>query len=420
MGWEYLRERACNQMLSDYLQLPVPVRILCLGSFFNRAGSFVVIFLAIYASEQLGFGVPFATACIGVLGLGSMIGSFIGGQLADQIGRRTVMLIALFGGAILLALLSTVTNKWGFMACVGLFSLVADLYRPAAAAMLSDLVPIERRPHAFALMYISIILGFAIAPPLGGILASYSFQYLFWLDAITMAIFGVIILVAIRESQSQDAERGDVSSATTDNDRGGWRAAVSHMAADVPFVLFCVSTLLIALVFVQGFSTLPIHLRQLGYSNFQFGLLMSINGLLIFLVQLPLTHWLSRFNAMNMVVAGGLLISLGFGLTAIPGGTAFVALCIAVWTLGEILQAPFTQSIVSGLAPEHLKGNYQGLFTMCYATAVTFGAPLGGEVLHRLGPTALWTGVFLLALVAVAIYAAIHPLISKRLTTELS
>ena len=105
-------------MLRDYVQLPLPVRILCLGSLINRAGSFVLIFLAIYASEQLGFGVPFATACIGVLGLGSMAGSMLGGHLADRFGRRGVMLFALFGGALLLLLLGNVTNRWLFMLSV--------------------------------------------------------------------------------------------------------------------------------------------------------------------------------------------------------------------------------------------------------------------------------------------------------------
>ncbi|WP_372896869.1 MFS transporter, partial [Stieleria sp.] len=190
-------------MFRDYLQLPLPVRILCLGSLINRAGSFVLVFLSIYASEQLGFGVPFATACIGVLGLGSMAGSLLGGHLADKVGRRGVMLLALFGGAAILLLLSTVTNRWLFMLSVGVFALVADLYRPAAAAMIADLVSIDRRPHAFALMYISVNLGFAIAPPIGGLLAGYSFEWLFWIDAASMIAYGGIIALTIEETHQR-------------------------------------------------------------------------------------------------------------------------------------------------------------------------------------------------------------------------
>ncbi|MFN3190580.1 MAG: MDR family MFS transporter [Aureliella sp.] len=419
-------------LLRDYLELPLPVRILCFGSFVNRAGSFVVIFLSIYASEQLGFGVPFATACIGVLGFGSMLGSMAGGMLADRVGRRSVMLVALFGGATSLGLLSQVGNKWLFMLNVGLFAFVADLYRPAASAMIADLVDVSKRAHAFALMYISINLGFAIAPPVGGLLAGYSFQYLFWLDALTMTAFGAIICCLIPETLPKRTRDGlEVEDLHGDGPDGkllannandgrhvSWRAAFSRMKSDRAFLLFCLSTLLIGIVFVQGFSTLPLHLRKMGCSNIEFGLLMSINGVLIFLMQLPMTHWLSRFNAMTMVLVGGILISIGFGLTAISGSIAFAGLCIAVWTIGEIFQAPFKQSIVSDMAPDEMRGNYMGLFTMCYATALTIGAPLGGEVLHSLGPTVLWSGVFVVALAAVAVYAGIHPVITRRIAAK--
>ena len=181
-------------MYRDYLELPVVVRILCCGALINRAGSFVLIFLTIYASEELEFGVPFATACIGVLGFGSMIGAVLGGHFADLWGRRTVMLSALFGGGCVLVLLAELENRWAFMGAVGLFALVTDMYRPAAAAMIADVVSVNRRAHAFALMYIAINLGFAVAPPLGGWLADFSFRWLFWADALTM--FGAGIVVA--------------------------------------------------------------------------------------------------------------------------------------------------------------------------------------------------------------------------------
>ena len=63
----------------------------------NRAGAFFTIFLTIYLSEELGFGVPFATFAMGVAGLGAMLGASCGGQLADQSGRRPTIITAVFG-----------------------------------------------------------------------------------------------------------------------------------------------------------------------------------------------------------------------------------------------------------------------------------------------------------------------------------
>jgi MFS family permease len=320
------------------------------------------------------------------------------------------MLTALFGGAAMLLVLGSASNRWVFMLSVFVFALLSDMYRPAAAAMVADVVRVDRRHHAFALMYISINLGFAIAPPVGGLLAEYSFQWLFWGDALTMALYGVIVFARIPETLPRRASPvgavGDASPPPVQ--------AFTYMVRDVPFLVFCLATLLTALVFMQGFSTLPIYLRQSGLSNLEFGLLMSINGSLIFLLQLPMTQWLGRFNAMSVVIVGGILISLGYGLNAVGTGLWFFAISIAIWTSGEILQAPFTQSIVTALAPTALRARYMGVFNMCFATALTIGAPLGGAVLNRYGATTLWSSAFAIALIAVFLYLSIRPVITAR------
>ncbi|MGI9470861.1 MAG: hypothetical protein ACR2NZ_04980, partial [Rubripirellula sp.] len=56
-----------------------------------------------------------------------------------------------------------------------------------------------------------------------------------------------------------------------------------------------------------------------------------------------------------------------------------------------------------------------GLFNVCYSSAMTIGAPIGGLVLSRFGAPTLWFGTFAVALSAVAVYVAIHRSISLRL-----
>jgi predicted MFS family arabinose efflux permease len=117
---------AIQRMIRKYTGLSAPVHILCIGSFINRAGSFAFVFLTIYVSEQLGFGITFATQCFGVFGLGSIVASLVGGQLADRYGRRSIMLIALFGGAIILVVLGVVRSQLAFVTLVLLFALTMD------------------------------------------------------------------------------------------------------------------------------------------------------------------------------------------------------------------------------------------------------------------------------------------------------
>src|SRR2546426_5077141 len=134
-------------MLRKYWELPRTVHVLCIGTFVNRAGSFIIPFLALYLNERLGLGERFATRTMGLYGLGAIIASLAGGQLADWIGRRAVMLISLFGGAAAMLFLSRLSSGGAIMATVFALSLIAEMYRPAASAMIGDVVEPLRRPY---------------------------------------------------------------------------------------------------------------------------------------------------------------------------------------------------------------------------------------------------------------------------------
>ena len=265
-------------MFSQYANLPRAVYVLCLGTFVNRAGTFVVPFLTIYIGERMGLGVRFATAAMGVYGLGAIIGTVVGGHLADQLGRRIVMLLALSGSAAILIVYSFLGSAVGILVATLCFAVVGETYRPAAQAMVADLVEPAKRPHAYALIYVSINLGFAIGPLVGGLLAQYSFQWLFWGDAGTSFIFALIILFTIREtlprlrkastasapSTAHDAPDEEQAAAPAScesgeavdaNDRIGFIPALGHMLADRTFVMFCLGAFFIALVYMQAMST---------------------------------------------------------------------------------------------------------------------------------------------------------------------
>jgi predicted MFS family arabinose efflux permease len=399
-------------MLREYVDLPRPVHILCLGMFINRAGSFVLVFLTIYISEQLGHGEAFAAQCMGIFGFGSIFASLLGGQLADQIGRKTVMVSAMFGGAALLAVLSMATSKPAIAITILAYALVAETFRPACSAMLGDFTTPAQRPIAFGLFYISINLGFACGPPIGGILADISYTLLFFGDAATMAVFGVIIALLLPESKTLLTDETDAPLVKVSA-----MEAIRRILADGPFLMFCIATLLIAMVFMQSFSTLPLHIKRAGYNNTEFGALMAINGLMIFFVQLPLTHYLERYNAMSNLVVGGILIAIGFGLYFLPISLFVLIAAVLVWTLGEIMQAPFKQTVVTNLAPVALRARYLGLFSMCYSLALTIGAPLGGFVFEEYGPRALWKSCFCVATLGVAAYAIAYRSITSRCET---
>ncbi len=425
------------KMLKHYLGLPRSVHILCLGSFVNRAGAFVVIFLTLYLHRELDLGVQFATRAMGAWGVGSVLAALVGGHLADKIGRRTVMLFSMFGGAATLVILSFTTTSGAIMLLLPIFGLVSEMYRPAVSAMIADIVTPIQRSHAFGLMYVSINLGFAVGAALGGLIADHDFQWLFWGDALTAAAYGLVILVAIRETlpnRVSHIEKSDAASAVaTPNESDSpnsrvpddpvqgqrpvsLRAAALHIITDIPFVVFCLGTFLVGLVFMQSICTLPIYLEGMGFQPHVYGSLIAVNGLMIVCCQLPLTSLLGRYHRGGVLTLGAAILAVGFGLTAGAGALWHFALTIVIWTVGEMMMAPFSPAIVSDLAPISLRARYMGVSTMAFSGAAVVAAPLGGVILGHpgLGGVWLWVGTFVAGMTAAALFFSVRRQLAVR------
>lgn len=390
-------------MLRQYLDLPRTIHILCLGTFINRAGTFVMLFLTFYLQERRGLDGLFATQAIGLMGLGTLMASIVGGQLADTIGRKTVMMTSLLGGAAVLTVFGRITEPRMILAALWLFTFLADMYRPAVQAMLSDIATEEQRLPAFGLMYISINLGVAFAPLIGGLLATRAFEYLFWGDAATSAIYAVIIALFV--SETLGAKRID-NAATPSPKDSVWRA-YRRVFSDGVFVRFCLGTFLLSCVFMQGMSTLPLHMKSLGFGPDAYGRSIALNGLLVVLLQVPMSHGIARFPKRRMLMGAAVVTGVGFGLSGVAQSQIAFALTVVVWTMGELMQSPQVPSVVSELAPVDLRARYFGLLTMCYSGGNMIAAPIGGWVLAKLGAPWLWGGCVAMGVLSALLYSTV-------------
>ena len=414
-------------MIKQYITLPRPVLILCLGTFINRAGSMMVVFLTVYLKEELGLSLASATFAPAAYGAGALVAAVIGGHLADRIGRRIVMFGSMFGGGAILLLFGHLTSPWLIVGATGVFAMVMECYRPAASAMIADLVEPERRIHAFGLMYVSINLGFSIAPLLGSFLiANYSFLWLFRIDAFTAIAYAILILLTIAETlPSRRHVRVDVEAAEGDGpnseqrieDRGqtpsfSFGAAVRHILGDRPFLCYCLATLCICSVYSQAITTFPLYLAERGFDPEIYGMIIAVNGIMIVFLQLPVTAIIARRSRTNVMILAACLTAVGFGMIGVVSSVTLFVVSVVVWTLGEIMMAPLSSAIVSDMAPIELRARYMGAFTMCFSLGM-ITVPIAGFTLERLGSGWLWAGTLGMGLIAACLYAAIRTHIDR-------
>jgi MFS family permease len=357
-------------------ELPPTAWLLFAGTFVNRFGSFVTIFLVLYLKEQ-GYSTPQAGLAVSAYGLGSIGASLVGGHLADRLGRRNSIALSMFASATAMLALSQAETLPAIVTLAAFAGLAAEAYRPASGALLADLTPEGDRVTAFALYRLAINLGFAAGPAAAGLLAEQSFTALFIADAATSIVYGVVALVAFPHgprTAQQEERRGE-----------GFRT----VARDRGFLLFLAGSVTAAFVYMQHSSTFPLAVQDAGLSLALYGTLAALNGILIVVVELPLTSVTRRFRAQPVIALGWLLTGVGFALTGFAETAVAFALTVAIWTLGEIVSSPVEGAYVADLAPERLRGRYMGAWSFAWGIGLVTG-PLLGTALYAWRPDALW------------------------------
>jgi MFS family permease len=367
--------------------LPAVFWYLWTGTLINRLGSFVIIFLAIYLTTVRGFSAAQAGLVLGLSGAGSAVGVLLGGVLADRWGRRRTLLTAHLATATTMLALGLVRDRYAIMGVAMLLGLAAEMARPAFSAMMVDVVPERDRLRAFTLNYWAINLGFACAAVLAGLAARANYLLLFVVDAASTLITAGIIFAKVRETRPARPVPGRRT--------GGWEsdgAGLRAVFADRVFIGVVGLNLLLALVFMQHVSTLPIAMGQDGLSPATYGAVIALNGVLIVAGQLFVPRLIGGHNRSRVLALAALVTGFGFGLTALADHAWLYALTVLVWTMGEMLNSPSTSTLLAELSPAELRGRYQGVFSLAWSAAA-FGAPIaGGFVQEHAGNTALWLG----------------------------
>ena len=378
--------------------LPPSFWFLWFGTVINRLGGFAVPFLMLYLTGRLGITAGTAALMVSVLGAGSFFAQLTGGELSDRLGRRPVMMLSFFVSPVAMIALGVVREPLLLVTAMFVLGFFMDLYRPAVSAAVIDLVPADKRTRAFGYIYWAINFGAALAPVAAGLLANVDYFLLFLGDAITTAVFGVIVLTRIPETQAVE-----VAAAA----RVRMSARAGQALRDPMLLVFVLLSLFVGIIYSQGQVTLPIDMAANGLPPSDYGLAIAVNGALIVLITLQISRLAEGWPRYLGMAVAALLLGVGFGLTELAGSLAFYAFTVVIWTLGEVIGAAIAPVIVSEMSPPPLRGLYQGIWGSSWGLAFFLGPALGGFVFERLGSVALWTGMFALGILLCVGYLAL-------------
>ncbi|MBA2807201.1 MFS transporter [Streptomyces sp. KM273126] len=347
----------------------------------NRLGGFVATFMALYLTLDRGYSATYAGLVASLHGLGGVVSSLVGGVMADRLGRRPTLLVAQASTAVSVALLGFVRDPVAIAAVAFLVGATSNASRPAVQAMMADIVRPEDRVRAFSINYWAINLGFAVSSAAAGFIAEVSYLAGFLIEAgMTMAC-AIVVFAKVPESRPASIAK---------ESEGRPEVGLGTVLRDGRFMAVVGLSFLVALIFQQGAVGLPVAMGEAGFTPADYGMAIALNGVLIVVLQLPVTRFIEHRDPRRLLVISSVLAGYGFGLTAFAGSVGVFALTVCVWTLAEIVNAPTQTGLVVRLSPVHGRGRYQGMYTMSWSVAALVAPLMSGFVIDRWGAEWLW------------------------------
>ncbi|MFH8627239.1 MDR family MFS transporter [Streptomyces vietnamensis] len=371
---------------------------LWLSTLVNRTGAFVLTFLSLYLTVELGHSAWFAGLVVALHGLGGVAGSPLGGMLTDRWGRRPTMVAMHLAAAACAAALAVVTSAWAIAAVVLLMGVAMQGVRPSINATIADMVPAHDVRRAYALNYWALNLGFAIASIGGGAAIFLGYRTLFVLDAVATTLCAVIVFLRLPETRPEAAVDKKGEPVVEE------KVSMLTVLRDAPFRTLVLLNLLVCLVFTAPWIGLPLTMANQGLSPSSYGVVIAVNGIVIVGFQLLVNKLTDKRSPVLLLSLSALLFAFGTGATALAGSPVAFAATVVVWTVGEMIHVPTNAAATARLAPEHARGRYQGVMGMSWAVA-GFVAPIGaGAIVDGPGPDVLWAATTAIGVVAAVGY----------------
>ena len=378
-------------------RFPRPVRLLIVGTLVNKLGTFIVPYLTLVLLRDLHMREMEAARLLFAYGVGSVVSILAGGVVTDRFGRRRTLLVSLLGSGVLAVAMGIVPSADFFVPLLVAFGFIADLYRPAASAIIGDLLPSSDRASGFAGLRTAVNLGWASGTAIGGLLADWNWHLLFLGDGLTTLAFGALVYFTIPETRPEIVVvASDVSPLPTAGSlavgaRPAFGREPTNPLRDRVFLATTLAGLLLTLIFCCNLSVLPLTVTQsAGYPAVVFGLLAAVNGILIALFEISITAWLRRFRRLRVAALGAFLVASGFGAIGLVMHWAWFLLAVVVFTAGEILSMPQAMAFVADWAPPEARGRYMSLYQATWSVGFAVNPAIALPLHAALGERAFW------------------------------
>jgi predicted MFS family arabinose efflux permease len=371
--------------INSYKGLSPAAWLLALVMLINRTGSMVIPFLGMYMSSELNFSKTQIGLVLGCFGLGSVCGSWLGGWLTDRFGSFKVQAFSQIAVIPLFLILPLFRTFESLALMIFILTLVADIFRPANSVSVARYAKPENITRAYSLNRMAVNLGFSIGPALGGFLASISYNWIFYGNAIGAAGAVIVFIYFFHNRTPNKLPIKDQDLKPKAKERNAY--------TDGSFILFNVLCCLFSMGFLQLLSTLPLFYKdEYALNAGQIGLLLGFSGFVIVIFEMVLVHFVEhRFSVRQIMFWGTVVTATSYYMLNLDFGIVWLYMAMFILSTGEMLALPFMATISIKRAGLHNQGAYMGFNSLAFAAANIFSPYFGTYLAEHFGYNVLWT-----------------------------
>jgi predicted MFS family arabinose efflux permease len=360
----------------------------------NRAGTMAIPFLSMYVTQALNRSLADAGLLITLFGIGSIAGAATGGWMVDKMGFRLVQIVSAVISGLLFLLIPSIHHFQGLCLLSVALSFFGEAFRPANFTAVAAYSKPENLTRSYTLNRLAINLGWASGAGLGGLVASYRYDLLFYIDGGTNILAGLLIWLLLPSSKKRDSHHRKEPAP----------AFILKPWQDAFFVRFFLLAVVFNTCFFLVFRLVPVFWKAEWHINeIYIGLILSLNGLIIALFEMLLvTRWSARNKPMMYIMAGCIANAAGYLFLLLPGiiPLTWALLAMLMMTAGEMLALPFMNSLTMQRTNQWNRGQYAAAYTLSWSLAQVLGPGAGAWVAQQGGYPLLWMLLLGLCLLA--------------------
>lgn len=397
-----------HRVSSIFRRYPFQFWLMLMGLVISTTGTTMVWpFLTIYASEKLLLPLAAVTSLMTFNSVSGFVSSVIAGSLVDRFGRKGMMVIGLFGMAIVYLGYMPAKDFWQFALLMLLSGSFNPLYRVGTDAIVADMIEPENRTQAYSLVRMGRNVGVALGPILGGLVLSRSYNIGFITASIALTLFGLLTIFFLKETLQRDPNRHH------DSLRDQLRV-ISEALRNKAFSRMVGSFTLMEICATLMWVVLAVYIKQnYGIGEAQYSWIPTTNALMVIFLQVLITRLTQKHSPTRVMPVGAAFYAVAMLLVALSGNFWGFLLAMIIMTFGELITAPTAMAYVANLAPADQRGRYLGFFGLAWYVALSIGPMGAGFLSDNISIHAPWFAGAIVGVISVLSFLSL-----RRLETQ--